>query len=62
MAIFAQKVIERREYEVLYTVEAESKEEALKKVAIGETLSEVIGKSYGVVTREPLDAMIKLYD
>ncbi|SEC76348.1 Uncharacterised protein (plasmid) [Tsukamurella tyrosinosolvens] len=51
MPTFTFEVIETRQYRVEYTVEADTRDEALLKAAAGETVDEVEGRCTGVTDR-----------
>ncbi len=57
MKRYEQIVIETRTYEVLYTVEAETKEEAEEMFETGETIDEKEIKCLDVTGRHPWDTM-----
>ena len=60
MKTFQQRVIETRTYTVLYTVKARNAEEAKRKIAIGDTVSEEEEKCEGVTNREPFDDLAEV--
>lgn len=57
MAKYRQTVLETRVYEVVYTVEADSPEEAEKFIAIGQTVEEESVKLERVQDRDPSDSI-----
>lgn len=60
MAIYLQKMTERRLYDVVYYVEAKSVKEAKNKIAIGETLHEEDEGCRDILTRDECGAMQRL--
>jgi len=60
MKTFQQRVIESRDYTVLYTVEAKNAEEAADKMESGDTIEEVEEKCEGVQNRTPYDDLVEV--
>ena len=57
MAKYRQTVLETRVYEVVYTVEANSPEEAEEFISIGQTVEEESVKLERVQDRDPSDSI-----